>query len=37
MWFGSDLQKVNFLWFFAVQNQSGYNLDMPKIRFGLTV
>ena len=33
-WFGSNLQKLDFMcFFFAVQtfnNQSGYNLDMPK-------
>ena len=37
MWFGGDLQKLHFIWFFAVQtfkNQSGYNLDLPKMDLG---
>ncbi len=40
MWFGSDLQKPEFMCFIAVHsslNQSGFSLDMSKIRFGLAV
>ncbi len=36
MWFGSDLQKSDFMWVIAVHtswNHSEYNLEMPKIRF----